>query len=77
MVSNLNSELITAITSAMTYECVNRKELAKKVGVSETYMSLIMNYKKQPSMKLLERIEEALEIEFEVTYKDKNHDTKI
>lgn len=41
---------------------ITAKELATKVGVSETHLSYISNQKRTPSLDLIEKIAEALEV---------------
>ena len=42
---------------------IKQKELAKMVGVSTNYMSLIENNRRIPSLRLLEKIAHVLKIE--------------
>ena len=44
---------------------MNQKDLAKKAGISNTYLSDIEHQRTNPSIKTLSKIAEALEIDFD------------
>lgn len=41
---------------------LKQKELAKKVGIKDSYLSSIENEKKEPSLSLLKKISEVLDV---------------
>ncbi|HHW4764682.1 helix-turn-helix transcriptional regulator [Staphylococcus aureus] len=51
------------LKKAMFLKGYNIKELAKNVGISTTYLNLIMKNKKTPSPKMAKRIADALGVE--------------
>lgn len=52
---------------------ITSKELAKKVNVSPTHISYILNNKRYPSVDLLERIADALDVSISSFYKNINN----
>ncbi len=55
---NLGLNLKTLRTS----KSISQKELAKELGITPTYLSLIENGNKKPSLSLIEKFAQILEI---------------
>lgn len=55
-------ELGTNIKTMRIVRKIKQKELARKVGITQNYLSMVENNAKKPSLSLIERLARALEI---------------
>lgn len=55
--------MVTKLSEVMFHKEISTTDLAKKVGVSRTHLSMIKNGNVEASMKMWKQIAEALEIE--------------
>lgn len=51
---------------------ISQKDLAKKVGITTTYLSMIENEAKKPSLTLVEKLAQVLEIPLAVLFSEFN-----
>lgn len=59
------------IKRLMTINKITAKELSKMVGVTPTHISYILNNKRDPSVELLTKIANALDVSIEEIFEDK------
>jgi transcriptional regulator with XRE-family HTH domain len=64
--------LIENIKRLMTINRITSKELSKKVGVTPTHISYILNNKRDPSIELLTKIAHALGVTVEEIFEEKH-----
>jgi transcriptional regulator with XRE-family HTH domain len=65
-------ELIDSLIKARAFRSVTQSELADAVGMSQADISKIEQGKKNPSLKLLERIAEGLDMDFNIVFTPKS-----
>jgi ribosome-binding protein aMBF1 (putative translation factor) len=61
---------LSIINKEMEEKKMTRKELAKKTGTSQAYITQLFRGNRTPNLNILAKIQKALEIEFNVTTKD-------
>ena len=50
------------IKTIRTSKSISQKELAKQVGITPNYLSMIENASKRPSLSLIEKLSKVLEV---------------
>lgn len=63
--------LTSNIKKLMTIKKITATELSKRVGVTPTHISYILNNKRDPSMELFNKIATALGVHIEEIFEDK------
>ncbi len=63
-------DLVVPIYKEMKVRGITQQELAKKVGVKESYLSRIFSRKSNLTIKTLRRLTEALELEINIVPKE-------
>lgn len=69
---NLMGQYLTQIEQALDDQLMTKKELAKRIGTSASYISQFFNLNKLINLKTLAKIELALDINFELTQPKNN-----
>ena len=65
-------ETFRALTDARTQKSMTQKELAKKAGIRQSEISRIESGKRNPSVKLLQRIADAMGMTLEIKFLPKS-----
>ena len=74
---SLAGAFLVKIESALEQKQMTKKELAKKIGTSASYLSQIFYSKVLLNFKTLAKIEKALDLEFTVTIKENLNNEKL
>lgn len=64
-------EIIRAIIEARTISNLTQKELADRTGIAQTEISRLENGTRNPSIKLLQRLAEGMDMVLTISFKPK------
>ena len=65
-------EIMHAIIDARTASNLTQKELAERTGIAQTEISRIENGSRNPSIKLLQRLAEGLNMNLRISFKPRS-----
>ena len=65
-------EIIRAIVEARNARHLTQKELAERTGIAQTEISRLENGTRNPSIKLLQRLAEGMDMTLTISFKPKN-----
>lgn len=65
-------EIMRAIIDARTASNLTQKELAERTGIAQTEISRIENGSRNPSIKLLQRLAEGLNMNLKISFESRS-----
>ncbi|MCR5833437.1 MAG: helix-turn-helix domain-containing protein [Selenomonadaceae bacterium] len=65
--------LIRALIDARNYRNMTQKELSERTGISQTEISRIENGARNPSIRLLQKLADGMDMLLKISFEPKNH----